>query len=664
MPLKFTAAAVMLALPCLCFAPVALARNQGDWATYGHDKGGQRHSPLTQITPANVGALAPAWVYHMRPAAASVAPAPDANAPDANAEAQRRAEGLPDATPAPPSARRNRFAGSEVTPLVVDGRMFLSTPYGRVVALDPDTGRELWATAIPGPGQPSLRGVEYWPGDGETPARIVFGTRDGRLIALDAATGTFAEGFGDRGVVDMKTPEVLNGAEPRFYGMTSPPIVYGNLIITGSAVQEFPARGAAGDVRAWDARDGHLVWTFHSVPRKGETGYDSWAPGSAEGRSGVNAWGLLTVDAERGIVYMPFGAPAFDRYGGDRAGDNLFGTSIVAADARTGKYLWHFQVVHHDIWDGDLEAAPLLFDAKVKGRTVPAVAVISKSALLFVLDRVTGKPIFPVAERKVPASDVPGEQASPTQPMPLVTPPLGRTRFSIATDITDLTPELHDACARWIAEHDMVEGDLYTPVRLRRTTISFPGLLGGANWGGATYDPARGLLVVNTSDLGQVTSLVPSQGPLPYERGTPSGRFRPEGSRLLCQKGPWGRLWGVDMTTGKIRWQAPLGVSDEAPEGRQLTGRPNMGGAITTASGLTFVGATDDNRFRAFATATGKMLWEVKLEASAHATPMTYAGSGGRQYVAVASTGGTFLDSPLTSDTITAFALKSGEAAQ
>lgn len=659
MRIGFAAMAAFLASTGL--AQIAMADSQpsgdGDWATYGHDKGGQRHSPLTQITPGNVSTLAPAWVYHMRPAPA-VAATP--GTPDANAEAQRMAEGLggaPAGIGPAARARRNRFAGSQATPLVVGGRMFVSTPYGRVVALDPDSGKELWATAIPGPGQPSLRGVEYWPGDGVTPPRIVFGTRDGRLIALDAATGAFADGFGDHGVVEMKTPEILNGADARFYGMTSPPIVFENLIITGSAVQEFPAKGAAGDVRGWDARTGKLVWTFHSVPRRGEPGYDTWAPGSAEQRSGVNVWGFLTLDAARGIVYMPFGAPSFDRYGGDRHGDNLYGNALVAADARTGKYLWHFQVVRHDIWDADLEAPPLLFDAVVKGRKVPAVAVVSKSALLFVLDRTTGKPIHPIAYRKVPASDVPGEMAAATQPMPVITPPLARTHFSILTDIADATPQLHDQCAKWIADNAMVEGGLYAPVRFKRSTISFPGLQGGANWGGASYDPLSGLLIVNTSDLGQVTSLVPSNGPLPYERGQPSSRFQIEGSRLLCQKGPWGRLSAVDVATGRLKWQVPLGVTDELPEGQRLTGRPNIGGSINTATGVTFIGASDDSRFRAFATATGRMLWEVKLDAAAHATPITYAGIGGRQYVAVTSTGGSFLDSPLVSDTITAFAL-------
>ncbi len=629
---------------CLISA-AAIAAPDGDWPTYGHDKGGQRHSPLTEITPENVKQLAPVWVYHMKPPA-------QAATSDPNAEAQSQAEGAGGAF----SRRRSRFAGSQATPLVVDGRMYVSTPYGRVVALDPETGKEIWATAIPGPGQPSLRGVEYWAGNGTVGPRILFGTRDGRLIALDAATGNFAAGFGDGGIVEMKTPDILNGTQPNYYGMTSPPIVFENLVITGSAVQEFPALGAAGDVRAWDAVTGKLVWSFHTVPHEGEPGFDSWEPGSAAHRSGVNAWGLLTVDAARGIVYLPLGAPAFDRYGGDRKGDNLYGTSLVAVDARTGRYMWHFQVVHHDIWDNDLQAPPLLFDAKVEGETVPAVAIVSKNSLLFVLNRVTGKPILPIEERPVPASQVPGEAASPTQPIPTITPPLARTSFKL-DEVADLTPELKSGCEAWIAKHAMKPGGLYVPVGFNEVTISFPGLQGGANWGGAAYDPDRNLLIVNTSDLGQVTSLEPSQGPLPYARGPVSGRFKLEGTDLMCQQPPWGRLNAVDLRTGKIAWQVPLGVTDSLPEDKQLTGRPNIGGAITTAGGLTFIGASDDARFRAFDTATGRLLWETRLDAAAHATPISYAGSHGRQYVVVTSTGGSFLDSPLTSDTISAFAL-------
>ena len=644
--LGLCSALVLAPLPLL--AEPASQPPPGDWATYGHDAGGQRHSPLDQISKANVATLTPAWTYHMKPAPAAPSPA----AKDANADAQRVAEGLGGA----PAFHHARFAGSETTPLVVGGRMFITTPYGRVVALDPDTGKELWAANIPGPGQPSLRGVEYWPGDAANPPRLFFGTREGRLIALDAATGAFADNFGQHGVVEMKTPDILQGSPPLYYGMTSPPKVYGNLVITGSAVQEFPPLGTSGDVRAWDARDGHLVWTFRSVPRDGDRFAGTWAKGSAAHRSGVNAWGFLTVDEKRGIVYMPFGAPSWDRYGGDRKGDNLFGTSLVAADARTGRYLWHFQVIRHDIWDGDMEAPPLLFDAVVHGHKRAAVAVISKSSLLFVLDRVTGKPIFPVAQRKVARSDTPGEFAAPTQVFPLVTPPLGRTRFTMG-DVADVTSELQAGCTAWIDQNHMVPGGIYVPVGYNAPSIHFPGLLGGSNWGGGSYDPARHLMIVNTSDFGQVQQLVPSKGPLPFERGPVGGRFQLPGTRLLCQKTPWGRLSAVDVTTGRITWQVPLGITDTLPEGKQRTGRPNIGGAITTASGLTFIGASDDARFRAFDTATGRMLWETKLDASAHATPITYAGAGGRQYVAISATGGSFLDSPLTGDDIVAFAL-------
>ncbi len=646
-------ATVLMALATVSCAGISAEAGgivAGDWPTYGHDKGGQRHSPLADITPANVDRLAPAWVYHMRPTQAAAEE-------DPTLTAQREAEGAARSVP-----QREFFFGSQATPLVVDARMFVSTPYGQVVALNPASGEELWSTAIPGPGLPSLRGVEYWPGDTTTPPRIVFGTRDGRLYALDAATGAPVESFGADGVVNMATPEVMNGTESRFYGMSSPPTVFENLILTGSAVQEFPPLGVAGDVRAWDVRTGELVWTFHSVPRDGEPGAETWESGSREGRSGVNAWGFLTVDEARGIVYMPFGAPSFDRYGGDRKGDNLYGTSLVAADARTGEYLWHFQVVHHDIWDNDLQAPPLLFDFPLPGGvTRPAVAVASKNGLLFVLDRETGEPLLPVAEQPFPASDVPGEAAAPTQPIPLATPPLARTSFS-RDEVADLVPELRDGCLAYMDEHDMVAGGLYQPVRYQRPTISFPGLQGGANWGGASFDPASGLLVVNTNDLGQVTELVPAtRGPLPYERGRVGGRFQLPGTNWLCQQPPWGRLSAIDVASGHIAWQVNLGVTDSLPEGLQQTGRPNVGGSITTASGLTFIGATDDGRFRAFATQTGELLWETRLAASAHATPITYRGSDGRQFVAVVATGGSFLNSPLSADDIVAFTLPTGE---
>jgi quinoprotein glucose dehydrogenase len=611
---------------CSCATPPAT-----DWPTYGHDPGGQRFSPLTQITSTNVAGLRVVWTHHMRPAATT--------------------EG------------GGRFAGSEVTPLVIDGLMFVTTPYRRVLALDPDTGTEVWAYDVPGPSQPSLRGVEYWPGTRTIPARILFGTRDGRLIALDARTGRPATGFGVDGVVDLKTPDVMGEGGARSsenypsYGLTSPPIVYRNVIITGSATQEFPARGVSGAVRGWDVVTGKPLWTFHSVPLPGQPGHETWDGDGARERSGVNVWGFITVDSERGIAYLPFGAPTWDRYGGDRKGANLFGTSLVAVDALTGKYLWHFQVVHHDIWDNDLQAPPILFDVRKQGRTIPAVAIVSKNGLLFVLDRRTGEPVHPIEERAVPASDVPNEQAWPTQPFPVRPPPLARNSFSL-DDLVTLTPELRSFCENYVAKNRMRGGGPYLPVGYNVVTINFPGLQGGANWGGASFDPTRGYLFVNTLDMGQVTSLIDSSdGPLPVVRGPISGRFYEPQSRLMCQQPPWGRLTAIDVNSGEIVWQSVLGVSDNLPAELQRTGRPNVGGSIATAGGVVFIGATDDSRFRAFDAASGREIWTAKLDASAHATPITYLGRSGKQFVVVTATGGSFLGSPVTGDAIIAFAL-------
>jgi quinoprotein glucose dehydrogenase len=564
--------------------------------------------------------------------------------------------------PADTTAGGGKFAGSELTPLVVGGLMFVTTPYRRVLALDADTGSEIWAYAVPGPGQPSLRGVEYWPGTRADPPRIVFGTRDGLLIALDARSGRPAAGFGLNGIVDLKTPAVMGDAPAKSsenypsYGLTSPPIVYRNVIITGSATQEFPPRGVSGAVRGWDVVTGRLLWTFDAVPLPGQPGHETWEGESARGRSGVNVWGFMTVDRERGVAYLPFGAPTWDRYGGDRKGANLFGTSLVAVDALTGKYLWHFQVVHHDIWDNDLQAPPILFDVRKDGRVVPAVAIVSKNGLLFVLDRRTGAPIHPVEERAVPASDVPNERTWPTQPFPVRPPPLARNGFS-ADELATLTPQLHAFCEDFVTKNRMRSGGPYLPVGYNVVTINFPGLQGGANWGGASFDPAHGYLFVNTLDMGQVTSLIDSDGPLPVARGPVSGRFQEPSSRLMCQQPPWGRLTAVNVHTGEIVWQSVLGVTDSLPEEMQRTGRPNVGGSIATAAGLVFIGATDDSRFRAFDSASGRELWTAKLDASAHATPITYLGKSGRQFVVITATGGSFLGSPVASDSIVAFAL-------
>ncbi|MFM1887292.1 MAG: hypothetical protein RL026_2449 [Pseudomonadota bacterium] len=655
--------AILLVAALLPQSALAAAGDGGDWPTYGHDAGGQRHSPLTQITVDNVATLQPAWTYRMRPANTA---APAVSQADA---AQRVAEGVAPQPPAagPPGRRRanSRFSQSQATPLVVGGRMFLSTPYSRVVALEPETGKELWVYAVPGPGQPSLRGVEYWPGDAKHAPRILFGTRDGRLIALDAATGKLASGFGKDGILDLKTPGLVGDMADRpgaaNYGMTSPPLIWRDLVITGAAVQENPPLGLPGDVRAWDVRTGELRWTFHTVPRPGETGHDSWGSESWKQRSGVNVWGFMTVDAGRGLVYLPVAAPAWDRYGGDRPGNNLFGTSIVALDARTGKRRWHFQVVHHDIWDFDTQAPPVLFEWRQGRRTVPAVGIVGKTGYLYVLDRRNGRPLHPIIETPVPASDVPGEQASPTQPLPLRPAPYARTSFSMA-DLATVTPELAQHCRQWIESLDMRMGGPFLPVGHKIPTINFPGRLGGANWGGASYNPQLGLLFVNSSDFGHVEQLGQREDGSWTNAGPATGRFMEREKRWPCQQPPWGTLTAIDPHKGEILWRKPLGRTDNLPDELADTGRPNIGGSISTAAGLVFVGATDDARLRAFDARSGEILWTHKLEASAHATPITYLGRDGRQYVAIVATGGSFLDSPLASDGLFVFALPAGAA--
>ena len=635
--------------------PNASTAASKEWPTYGHDAGGMRFSPLTQITPANVDQLKVAWVYHMKPAA----PAPAAGEVDA-APGRGRGRG------------GSGLSGSETTPIIANGVMYLSTPYGRVVALDPTTGKEAWAFQLPA-GNPSTRGVEYWPGDAQTPAQIVFGSSNAKLFSLDAKTGKPNDAFGDHGVVELNTPEILQGLPGRD-ALGSPPIMYKNLIITGGQTQENPPKGPVGDVRAWDVHNGKLVWTFHSIPRAGEKYNDTWAPDSWTNRSGVNVWGFITVDVERGIVYMPFGAPSVDQYGGDRAGDNLFSSSVVAADANTGKYLWHFQVVHHDIWDGDLTGALGLIDVKQAGRTIPAVAVINKLGLLFLLDRVTGKPIYGVEERPVPQSEVPLERASKTQPFPIKPAPLSRMTMS-AADIATVTPAIEAGCKKLIEGVQM--GGPYLPPAYKRLRVQFPGNHGGVNWGGTSFNPQLGYLFVNTNELGQLSGLTdhdPSAGQAlgvgvgnrvdpngPYQGVPGGGRFsiRESGStqQLPCQQPPWGQLTAVNVNTGEFVWRVPLGVTDSLPADKQHTGRPGNGGTIATAGGLVFVGATDDARFRAFDAKTGKEMWTVKLGGAAEATPSTYQGRDGNQYVVITSTGGGFFDSPLADDSIMAFAL-------
>ena len=586
----------------------------GEWRTYGHDPGAMRFSPLTQIKPENVNQLKIAWTYHMRPAGFKAAPGRG----PAVMEGRPAGGGVGDEPDAPGGGRRPQFGSgfrpSEVTPLVIHGIMYVATPYSRVAAIDPTNGLEIWSYPLPS-GSPSTRGLEYWTGDSKTPAQVVFGSSDGKLYSVDAKTGKPNTAFGDNGVVNLNTEAIMHGLPGR-NALTSPPIVYKNLVITGGTSQENPPHGPAGDVRAWDMRTGKLAWTFHSIPQPGEKFHETWAGESWKDRAGVNVWGFLTIDEKRGIVYMPFGAPSVDQYGGDRAGDDLFSSSLVAADANTGKYLWHFQVVHHDIWDADLTGAPALFDVKQGGKTIPAVAAIDKIGMIFLLNRVTGKPIYGVEERPVPPSQVPLERPSKTQPFPVKPEPLVRMTFS-KDDVATVTPELETACKALIEGADL--GGPFLPVSYNRLRVQFPGNHGGVNWGGTSFNPQLGYLFANLNELGQISGLKdhdPKKGQAmangqgnrvdpdgPYEGVAGGGRFSVKGTgtqQLPCQQPPWGQLAAVNVNTGEIAWKVPLGVTDSLPEDKRNTGRPGNGGTIATAGGLIFVGATDDARFRAF----------------------------------------------------------------
>ena len=603
-------------------------RGATDWPSVNYDQSANRHSPLDQITAGNVTMLQQAWSFHLKPAGYSGALRED-----------------------------------EAIPIVIGNSMYLASPYGAIHALDATTGVERWKFQLPNNELPSKRGVAYWPGGGGVPPSIIFGGNAGRLYSIKASDGTLNAGFGENGVVNLKTPEVMQTGMNAAYSVLTAPTIYKDLIITGAGTGEGPGgsgggAGPAGDTRAWDARTGKLVWTFHTVPRPGEFGYDTWGENSAKDRSGVNVWGYMSVDAQRGILYMPLGAPNNDRIGSDRPGNNLFSSSVVAVDANNGKYLWHFQLVHHDIWDYDTQSAPLLVDMTRDGTTVPAVIIVNKTGLLFTLNRVTGKPIFDIEERPVPKSDVPREQTSPTQPFPVKPPPLVQMTIS-RNNLYKGEPQHQSYCEHLVDDNNIKLGGPFMPIAMNQYSISPPGPAGGINFWGASYDPRLHLFVSNTNNIFQPMRLILRPDGTWINSGPLAGlrRFGDPDRKLLCGPTPWGELVAVNMDTGDIAYHKTLGVSDILPAGLQDTGRPSSGGVMLTASGLTFVGGTDDFRFRAFATATGEKLWEIKLPSSVEATPITYQGADGRQFVTVVSTGGGLTGSQVTNDEIIAFAL-------
>jgi quinoprotein glucose dehydrogenase len=623
-----------LAAGVALFAVAQFARaatTDGDWPMYGRDYAGTRFSPLTQIDTSNVAGLAQAWsVAVERPADSS----DDAPGPAGNPQA---------------------------TPIVVGGVMYLPVRGNEVLALEADTGEEVWRHRLPAPMSTTARGVAYWPGNDAVPARIVL-TAGPALVALDADTGRPAAGFGRDGVVQIGVP--WNGV----------PLIYENVAILGATTGEI-ALAEPGDTRAYDVRTGEHLWDFHTVPLPGEPGHETWLDHGWRGRSGVNVWAWsMTLDAARGVLYMPVAGPAANYWGGDRPGDDLFGNSIVAVDAVTGKYLWHFQTVHHDLWDSDLPNPPVLVDIVRDGRRVPALASVGKTGWMFILNRVNGEPVFGVEERPVPQGSVPGEWYSPTQPFPVKpAEPLARVAFDKQRDLVrpeDTSAQHVAACeALWKKSGGFYNAGPFTPFSFHaegdppKSTIQLPGGTGGVNWGGAAADPATGMVFVNAHDTSLVGWIERKRPGKNYGRGTagsttPYDRASVDGAgpyfsfsaplkdaegkilaTLPCYRPPWSRLVAVDANTGEVAWQSTLGITEALPEGRRLTGGSGSAGPSATAGGLVFIGATNDRRFRAFDAKTGKELWAVELDEQVNANPMTYLGKDGRQYVAVVDGG-------------------------
>jgi quinoprotein glucose dehydrogenase len=576
---------------------------------YRRDLAGTGYSALRQITMQNVASLAPAWTFRIQ-----------ANAPAAGRGAATVAN-----------------VNSQATPIVIDGVMYFPGR-DRVEALEADTGKEIWQAPVTG-GAPSRRGVAYWPGQATMPPRIFF-MAGRRLIALDAKTGATVASFGQNGEVDIGIP------------YNSVPGIFKNVVIVGANTPP-GASGGIGNPRAFDARTGAKLWEFSSVAQPGTVGHDTWEGDSWKGRLGANVWPFyFTVDEQRGLLYLPLASPIPAGFGGDRKGANLFGNSVVAVDVQTGKYKWHFQTIHHDLWDHDPPAPPGLFDVVMNGRTIPALGVTTKSGYLYILNRETGRPIFGVEERPMPKSDVPGESTFPTQPIPVKPPALARVSYRAADLVTaaDTTAEHAKACADLIEKVGGVSNaGPFTPWRYKAAggpstvTLGFPGTLGGANWGGTAFDPASRFLFVVTQDVGALGSVEKTRegSPVPYDKTTP-GRstfdVRIGDDNWPCQKPPWGRLTAVSSSSGNIAWQIPLGITEQLPADKQNTGRPALAGPIVTGSGLLFIASTDDNRFRALDVKNGKELWVTKLEKRGNADPITYQGRNGKQYVAVVAT--------------------------
>ena len=611
---------LILGVALAAAAAVGDAQVTRDWPVYGGDAGGTRFSPLARITRDNVATLVVVWRYHTGEPAFDLA----------------------------------RQPSLQVTPIVVDNVMYVSTPLGKVMALEPSTGREIWrydARVDPkgGYGDFASRGVSTWVDSTLKPGapcrrRIYVATVDARLISLDAASGYPCVVFGVEGTIGLREGLRIPPAFSTAYQVTSPPVVVNDLVMTGSSIADNsrPAP-ASGEVRAFDARTGAPRWTWHPIPQDpGDPAYATWRAGSAARTGAANVWSIMTADSARDLIFVPTSSAAPDYYGALRPGDNRYANSIVALRASTGRVVWHFQTVHHDLWDYDNASPPALVSVTRDGKTIPAVAQATKTGMLFFLHRETGVPIFPVEERTVPASTIPGEAASPTQPFTTVTPPLSPHSFT-ADRAFGLTPEGQAACRQMIA--GLRNEGIFTPPSLEGT-LAIPSNIGGAHWGGVAADNQSGIVVVPVNRIAAVVQLIPAKGfdlaaarqessrlEQGYEytmmEGTPyimRRRLLIGPGQVPCTPPPFGALVAISLRTGLRVWESPLDM-------------PNLGGPIITAGRLVFLAATLDRTFRAFDLDSGKELWKAPLPAGGRATPMTYE-AGGRQFVVIAAGGG------------------------
>ena len=619
-----------------------------EWLSYGGDKASSKYSPIDQIGGDNFSRLQVAWTW-------------------------RSAE--EEITKANPDVKTWVW---ESTPLMVNGVLYVSTSLSQVAAIDASTGKtrwvydpETWKNGTPSNNGFVHRGVSYW-ADGDD-QRILFGTGDGYLICLNAETGKPIPTFGRDGRIDL-TQGLGRPVDRRLYGVSSPPIICHDVVMMGSKVHDVPLAKEMppGDVRGFDVRTGQQLWQFRSIPGEGEFGNETWDEGSWKTTGAANVWTLMSADDELGYVYLPFSTPSNDWYGGQRPGDGLFGESLVCLDARTGNRIWHFQIVHHGLWDYDLPAAPNLIDVRVNGTPVKAVAQVTKQGFVYVFDRVTGRPIWPIEERPVPQSTVPGERSSRTQPFPTKPAPFDRQGVS-ESDVVDFTPELRKQALAVLARYNY--GPLYTPPSIEKPTIQMPGWAGGASWAGAACDPETGMMYLPsiTSPLAITMVNRPSRSPAPYV-GAPALMETLQGVPLW--KPPYGRITAIDLNTGNHRWMVPMGdLAQSHPVLKHLSpppvGRAARGHVLLTKTLLIIgqEGTTQresgplresaaepgtasvpnfeihDPKLCAYDKATGNLAGEVALPRNATGAPMTYM-LNGKQFIVV-PTGGANLPAEL-----------------